>query len=569
MLIILLLVAFILSMFGWLFVYASYRIYDQRIYDEFSDKFYLFSRSLEDALGTTDRLSFDISTDSEIQSYLSTLKTSSGTYEALMASRHLETKLIAYPSKTQFIDSIELLSVGDAQYSIGNSTIALTQKEKSDLWTLGESGHGANVWAGHLDRQGSLYAARIILSSVGLSLEPIGLLMIRINMDKLLEVSKFNINSYKSKTMIVSDRQVIYPRNPANSIAEAVTGVAGNGYHAVTIDGDKYMMTYANFSNHAWTFVNLIEYNQIFYSIQIMKWIMIVLYAAVFLGVIVIGMQFAKYITKPLAALAAKFKEVGKGNLQLIDRETETNRDELGLINREFNKMVSTLDSLIKENYLHQIMLKETEYQALRAKMNPHFLYNTFESINWLAQMNGQDQISKMIKALGDLLRSSISSKECIALGEELELLRKYILIQNFRFQDKCEIVLDIDELLYGLEIPNFTLQPLVENAIHYGVEESLEVCRIRVGAEIAEGKLRLIVSDTGPGMDEQIIAKLTSGERSGHRTGVGLINIDQRIKLMHGEEYGITIRSTIGNGASVLVLLPIIQHEEEDIRTW
>lgn len=569
MLIILLLVAFILSMFGWFFVNASYRIYDQKIYDEFSDKFYLFSRSVEDAIGSSDRLSFDISTDNQIQSYLGTLKDNSGKYEALVASKRLETKLITYPSKMKFINSVELLSFSDYQYSIGNSTINLTQMEKEALWKLGESGHGANVWASHLDRQGSLYAARVILNPVGLSLEPIGLLAIRVNVEKLLEASKFNINSYKSKMIIVSDQQVIYPHNLTNSITETVTGVTGRGYHEVTIDGNKYMMTYANFSTNAWTFINLIEYNQIFHSIQIMKWFMILLYATAFLVVIVIGMQFAKYITKPLTALASKFSEVGKGNLELINRETEINRDELGLINREFNKMVNTLDSLIKENYLKQIMLKEAEYQALRAKMNPHFLYNTFESINWLAQINGQDQISKMVKALGDLMRSSISSKECVSLGIELDLLRKYILIQNFRFQDKCEIHLDIDEQFYGLEIPNFTLQPLVENAFHYGVEKSLEVCRIQVSAETVEGKLRLGVSDTGPGMDEQIIDKLAHGEKSSQGTGVGLLNIDQRIKLMYGEEYGITIRSTMGKGATVYVLLPLINHEEEDMRTW
>ena len=237
--------------------------------------------------------------------------------------------------------------------------------------------------------------------------------------------------------------------------------------------------------------------------------------------------------------------------------------DEMGLLHRTFRLMVERINTLITENYANQLLIKETEFKALQAQINPHFLYNTLESINWIAKVNKQTKISSMVESLAFLLRNSISMKEeILTLGEELEVVESYVTIQKYRFDDRLIFELDVPERLLGRRLPKLTLQPLLENAIHYALEPTIGKSRIVVHAELTDDELLVSVEDDGPGMPEDTLERLRSGELKARGKGIGLLNIDERIKLAFGERYGLRIESEPGRGARVIVALP--RDEEE-----
>ncbi|MFH5182162.1 sensor histidine kinase [Paenibacillus sp. TAB 01] len=232
--------------------------------------------------------------------------------------------------------------------------------------------------------------------------------------------------------------------------------------------------------------------------------------------------------------------------------------DEVGQLHRTYRLMIQKINELITENYAKQIVIKETQFKALQAQINPHFLYNTLESINWLAKANGQKQISSMVEALGFLLRSSISLKETlITVQEELDIVTNYLIIQKYRFEDRLLFELDMPEEAKSAYLPKLTLQPLLENAIHYGLETMLEPCRIRITGEVEGDRLRITVEDNGQGMSAELLEQVRAGAAPTRGSGIGLKNIEERIIIAFGEAYGIRIESEPERGTQVSVMIP------------
>jgi two-component system sensor histidine kinase YesM len=275
-----------------------------------------------------------------------------------------------------------------------------------------------------------------------------------------------------------------------------------------------------------------------------------------------LALRFARSLTRPIEELIVRMRQVQKGDFSLTGYETLEweflQMDEVGQLQRTFRMMIQQINELITENFSKQIIIKETQFKALQAQINPHFLYNTLESINWLAKANGQPQISKMVESLGFLLRSSISLKETlITVGEELDIVMNYITIQKFRFEERLVFQLDVPKEAYTLLLPKLTLQPLLENSIHYALESMVEPCFIRIWTRREPGKLILIVEDNGPGIAEVLLEQVRKGEARTRGSGIGLKNIEERIMIAFGESYGIQIESEPGRGTSVSVIIP------------
>ncbi|NRG34939.1 sensor histidine kinase, partial [Niallia circulans] len=195
---------------------------------------------------------------------------------------------------------------------------------------------------------------------------------------------------------------------------------------------------------------------------------------------------------------------------------------------------------------------------ALQAQINPHFLYNTLESINWQAKMNRQTDISSMVESLGYLLRNAISAKnDAVLLEEEIFIVDHYIRIQKYRYGDRLTFHKMIPPETKNCYIPKLMIQPLVENAIHYALEQMIEPCKITVRAVLRENNLHITVEDNGPGMEEELLARVRKQEVKTRGTGIGLYNIDSRIKLLYGEEFGLIIKSKRGTGTQVHLIIP------------
>ena len=267
-------------------------------------------------------------------------------------------------------------------------------------------------------------------------------------------------------------------------------------------------------------------------------------------------------ITKPISEILHNIKKVGKGEYKTIN-VVSADSVEIQELDAGTRKMAGRIEGLLENVRKEQEVQHMTELQLIQAQVNPHFLYNTLETINWRAKAMGNEVISQMVESLGNLLRVSLSSqKTLVTLAYELELVDSYITIQKIRFEERLEFKVITDEKAKEGMIPPLTIQPLVENAIHYGMEEMTEVCHIYLQAEVKEGVLTIQVRNEGSNFEEELLEKLKNKSRSPHGFGIGLLNIDQRIRLLFGEEYGLTL-SNEHDFAVATIKMPFRKEEE------
>lgn len=257
-----------------------------------------------------------------------------------------------------------------------------------------------------------------------------------------------------------------------------------------------------------------------------------------FISLLIIGILLGIYcsyrlsrsISKPINELSNLMTEVEKGNRHVVFPLIEGN-DEISHLGNSFNQMVKEINKLIEEVYVKQYLLKEAEFKSLKAQVNPHFLYNTLESINWMAKLKDYDNVCNMITCLGNFLRYSITKKsDVVTISEEINQINNYLTIQKIRYGDKFKVKIDIDQNICNKNILRLLLQPLVENAIVHGMEQRSKDGIIIIKGYVDEGKIIFEVLDNGVGF----------GNSKHKGEGIGLDNVNSRIKIHYGEEFGL-----------------------------
>ncbi len=268
-------------------------------------------------------------------------------------------------------------------------------------------------------------------------------------------------------------------------------------------------------------------------------------------------------IIKPVERLSREAQLFREGNFA-IQAITES-EDEIGQLNRSLISMSAYIKNLVEQEYKSKLSQREMELEYLQSQVNPHFLYNTLDSIRWMAVTKGQSEIAEQVEALSDVFRHSLNSGEkYTTLQKELENLKAYMAIQKNRFGDSIDFQISVTPGLMGCRMVKLLLQPLVENAIKHGLEEKLEPGIVRVVIDEWEGKLRCRVTDDGIGADESMIRSYISGNST--RSSFALRNIQERIRLEYGDEYGLEFCSVCGQGTTVQILLPIVKETEENL---
>lgn len=204
---------------------------------------------------------------------------------------------------------------------------------------------------------------------------------------------------------------------------------------------------------------------------------------------------------------------------------------------------------------------------VLQAQIKPHFMYNTLDTIRWMAEEHNEEDIIEIIEAFTNLLRISLSKgKEIISVNEELSHIKSYLTIQKIRYEDKLDYEIQVDDNMLEYKLIKLILQPLVENAIYHGIKEKRGSGRILIKGEIKENTLIFAISDNGKGMEEELLNKinymLRNGNEKKNEIGYGIFNVNERIKIIYGDEYGLQYESIYGEGTTVLLKHPIIDGE-------
>ncbi len=292
----------------------------------------------------------------------------------------------------------------------------------------------------------------------------------------------------------------------------------------------------------------------------------LILYAIILVGALFISRKITVSITEPIQRLCEATRQAGSGDFAVRAQEAAED-DELSVLNASFNQMVEKIGNLVEDIRVEQLNLRATELRLLQAQINPHFLYNTLDAIIWLAEAGQKAQGGMMVSSLSDFFRTTLSKgKDYITVAEEEAHIRSYLQIQQFRHSDILEYEIRIPEELHACQILKLTLQPLVENALYHGIKNKRGRGRILVTGREEDGRLIFSVRDDGMGMDEEQLArvrKVITGELvdENSRSGFGLFNVEQRLRLNYGPEYGIEIDSRYGEGTEAKVVIPIVKN--------
>lgn len=280
---------------------------------------------------------------------------------------------------------------------------------------------------------------------------------------------------------------------------------------------------------------------------------------------ITVSFIVSRHINLPLQKIVYAMQLMESGD---FDQRAEIiDNDEFGYLASQFNGMCRKIKELFQKDHEKQELLRIAEMKNLHSQINPHFLYNTLDSIKWLAKMNHEQEIYTMVKNLGFMLKNSMHlSREFVTIRESLNTLEAYIGIQQIRFADKFVVDTEIEEAIMDHKIPTLILQPLVENAMIHGLEPKPGIGTLMIRGFVKQGRLIFQIQDDGIGMEETELAALIASlnDRDGTEH-IGLKNVNQRIKLYYGDAYGVSVESMPGRGSSFTLTLPFLEEWKND----
>ncbi|AEC02586.1 integral membrane sensor signal transduction histidine kinase [Parasphaerochaeta coccoides DSM 17374] len=283
----------------------------------------------------------------------------------------------------------------------------------------------------------------------------------------------------------------------------------------------------------------------------------VVLVLAVTFGLIVV---LSHSITRPVNRIIAHIRRMPDSGFS-YDASIETSKDEFAGIGKTLNEMSTRIQELLEITGQMYEQKQRQEIALLQSQVNPHFLYNTLESIRWMAKVQKNKGIEEMTRSLSNLLKQlSKGTDERIFLANELELVRDYVAIQQIRYVGTFDFIVDMPGNVAHAMILKFSLQPIVENAIYHGIEPSGEFGTITVTCRHEGDVLEIIVEDDGVGMEETLVDSLQKKLKRNsvsQFSGIGMSNVHERLRLTYGEEYGLAVTSRPGQGTRVTITVP------------
>lgn len=405
------------------------------------------------------------------------------------------------------------------------------------------------------------YSKKVLNENTG---KRIGYLIININENTLSsaydfgqaeEGKTYQLMDKSGNCVSALDKEMLFKETIDKSLL-ASESVDDNKTKEVTYKDSKYLLNITNIDKVDLSLVCLADVNILTREAKVNNRIILLIVAACVLATFGVSAILSKAIARPIVTLTGVAEEVRKGNLQI--RSSVESEDEIGILSTVFNEMIANTKLLIKNVKKEQKQKREYELALVQAQINPHFLYNTLDLIYVLCQMKDVDAASEITKSLSDFYRVSLSQgKTMILISEELENVEAYLNIQKNRYEDILEYEMYIDEDIKQCPILKLTLQPLVENAIYHGIKPQ-GGGKITVSGEKVPGFVILQVIDTGVGIDAENLKVLNQFKsESEGKNSFGLSNVNERIKLYFGDQYGLKIESESGAGTKVKIRLP------------
>jgi two-component system sensor histidine kinase YesM len=382
-----------------------------------------------------------------------------------------------------------------------------------------------------------------------------GVLYVKIDYDKMFEKLDQVYDGEYGILITDSKQKVIYAGEAASSLSEKAIGdIAAQADGQFRMQGKEYLMTRSSLMNSGWTFTYFMPTTSMIVDTKdILKATASIILICMLVLLCIIWL-FSRTLVRPIHALKKKISIVENGNFDVPIVANAT--DEIGQLTQSFADMVKKVQDSIQEAVQARMLEKEAELKALQAQISPHFLYNTLSIINWKAVQRDAMDISVVANALSKFYRTSLNKgNHLIRIRDEIGNIQAYLAIQLIMHDDEFEVIYEIDEAAYDCETVNFILQPIVENAIIHGLDEKEEGSKLlRIGVEFVGDEIHFIVQDNGKGMEAAVQDHLLHADGGGY----GLRNVQERIRLYFGGDYGLTVESELGIGTTVRVVIPM-----------
>lgn len=446
---------------------------------------------------------------------------------------------------------ISYISLYNKSYAThSNYARALPENMANLLLEEAHSRPGYPVWNTDYCNSSGLFLSRDVRRADNLALDTIGTILVNIDLNSIIEDSAkgYWIETAPLYLIYSNEKEIFHSVSMDEESIPQIMEATSSDYGVIKVDKNYFFYTKNPIPLFNWQYICFTPYDSVINSQRTYM----LLSACIIALVTIISLKFLQSllgtITIHFQKLLLKMKYFGENDTQLVtfDYDYEARNDEIGELHRRFDRMANQVRDLIQKNYIAEILNKEAELKSLENQINPHFLYNTLESINWRAKALGAGEISIMVESLGALLRTTLSKDKHTpsTIKTEIDIVKDYMAIIQFRFEDMVRYSIDIPEDLYSIPLPKLSLQPLVENAINYALEEMTDTCHIAISAKRKEPDILITITNNGSQFPENILRRLESGEAVPHGFGIGLLNIHKRLQLQFGEDYGIALKN-------------------------
>lgn len=550
---------------------------EKRISEYTANNLYQANIRIEEKLTSIQYLTDMFSSDASIQQVLkkdAAQKTPAEQYDDFMAIEAIYDAFVYYNK-----DGISVLMIGKNGdvYRLGNAfDIDIRNYQESQWYANAERLQGAISWNGIRKASYTNYGQEEYFLSLSRSIidfhtgEPLGVVLVEINENSLFDIlQQVNMTSDSDAFIIDSGGNIIShsDKRKMSQYYENQTLITGDfpaqtGHYIQTVDGENTLIVYFTSSLTGWKFIHSIPMKALVSQMSFIQRFNFIVLAIACLTTSIISFFISRSIVKPLVHFKKVVESINNENLNVkIDISSE---DEVGFLAAAFNKMIDRIGQLLKQVRTEETEKREAEIKFLQNQINPHFIYNTLESIRMVCEINRYDKASKMLFLMGRLLRYGLSRKDSLVpIKEEIQHIQDYISLMEYCYTDKFTVKYQIENAVLYTQIPKLTLQPIVENSIFHGLScvEYEGLIQINAFQDGAAAVVEIIDNGEGfavvPDLDKVPEKASRSSQNS---SGIGLYNINQRIKLYFGQEYGLRIESCPGECAKVVVTLPLGQ---------
>ena len=528
-----------------IFLRHSYRKYDELLYEKTVQVMTFYAERIEQELLNLENISLAIIGDTDIQENLSRIKTLSPTNQTRITARTtLKERVKNYLHANEYLHTLTIIT----QEEDFTSTIQILHsplQERDLYWDLTRENHGRVLWLPDPAETGSLVLVREIREIQTRSMQTLGVIVAKIQLDKLVDASDDlleQIDLSLNVSISLNDKPIIPSTQSSPSIVPGQ-----HGWWVERIDGNRVFCVAWQAPESIWKYLVTTNYEHIAASVSRSNMLALGLSIASMTVVGMVCLLLINSILKHFTILQKKFDAYGSGQLPALPDKTPFSRnDEISRLYRHFDRMIYDHHRMSEDIYVKQQLLHDAQIKQLKQQIHPHFLFNTLETISLLSLCHRTEEVSAITSALGKMLRTSLKEqRNLISLREDLLFAENYLRIQSIRYGDRLRVETHIDPATENALIPCTTIQPLVENSIIHALEVTIDVCVIRISSFMDKDGVLIKIEDNGPGIVEDVLDKIERKEIHPNGLGIGLANIDKRLKLLLSKECGLQFHSS------------------------